>query len=130
MVELFLWPNEDHDVYFEYELSPYDFELPLMVNNINGKFYGWLPWHYEGKRRVIHKVEISTVDSKTRFWTASIFIPFELLRPLISSPPTPGEIWRANFYRIDYDHEMSTWQWQPIKKSFHEFEKFGYMKFQ
>ncbi len=37
-------------------------------------------------------------------WTAEFYIPYALLKPIISGPPVKGSRWRANFYRIDYDH--------------------------
>ena len=52
MFEVFLWTDERDPVYFEYEISPLGRELPIMVPNIDGKFLGWLPWHYEGDRKI------------------------------------------------------------------------------
>ena len=49
--EFFLWPDEQTPLYFEYEISPLGYELPILVPNFNGKFLGWRPWHYEGERK-------------------------------------------------------------------------------
>ena len=49
--EFFLWPDERHPVYFEYEISPLGFELPILIPNLEGKFLGWRPWHYDGPRK-------------------------------------------------------------------------------
>ncbi len=49
VVEAFFWTDERIPVYFEYELSPLNYELPIMVPNYDGNFFGWRPWHYEGK---------------------------------------------------------------------------------
>jgi len=46
VVEVFLWTDEKSPIYFEYELSPLNFELPILVPNYGGTFRGWLPWHY------------------------------------------------------------------------------------
>src|SRR4030042_3482457 len=54
VVEVFLWTSEDFPVYFEYEISPMDFELPIIVPNYKGKFLGWLPWDYTGDKRTRH----------------------------------------------------------------------------
>jgi hypothetical protein len=48
VVEAFFWTDESNPIYFEYELSPLNYELPILVPNNKGKFLGWLPWHYEG----------------------------------------------------------------------------------
>ncbi|NBB73315.1 MAG: hypothetical protein GVY35_06495 [Bacteroidetes bacterium] len=48
VVKVFLWPDDAFPAYFEYELSPLDYELPIIVPNNDGNFWGWRPWHYEG----------------------------------------------------------------------------------
>jgi hypothetical protein len=129
VVEVFLWTQEDFPVYFEYELSPLNYELPIIIPNYKGKFFGWLPWHYEGNRRTQHAT--STRDGKKESgstisaWMAEIFIPYRLLTPLQQVPPLTGTKWRANLYRIDYDQGETLFSWQKIDKSFHEYEKFG-----
>ncbi len=129
VVEVFLWPDEAHPIYFEYELSPLNYELPIIVPNFNGKFLGWRPWRYFNERRVVHTTTIqggikasgATVTS----WTAQFFIPFDLLRPLTNVPPTSGTKWRANIYRLDYDNGQTRWAWQPVRTNFHDYEMFG-----
>jgi len=41
-----------------------------------------------------------------------------------------GTRWRANFYRIDYDNNVSEWSWQPTRTNFHDYERFGTLLFQ
>ena len=52
MYEVFLWTDERYSIYFEYEISPLNYELPLLVPNFGGEFLGWRPCHYEGKRKI------------------------------------------------------------------------------
>ncbi|HKK43391.1 MAG TPA: carbohydrate-binding family 9-like protein, partial [Bacteroidales bacterium] len=59
VVEVFLWPDDSFPVYFEYELSPMNYELPIMVPNYKGNFLGWLPWHYEGERKTRHFTSVT-----------------------------------------------------------------------
>lgn len=120
VVEVFLWTGEDFPVYFEYELSPLNYELPIIVPNDKGRFFGWLPWHYEGDRKTRH-----ATSSSDKGWKAEFFIPYKLLTPLPQVPPEPGTKWRVNMYRIDYDQGQTTFSWQPTAKTFHEFNKFG-----
>lgn len=54
--ECFFWTNEKDPVYFEYEISPLGFELPILVPNLDGKFLGWRPWHYEGDKKIQKKI--------------------------------------------------------------------------
>lgn len=131
VMEVFIWPDENHPVYFEYEISPLNYELPIMVPNLDGKFMGWLPWHYEGEKRTIHATSIQGGEKQSGAsvdgWTAEFFIPYELLKPLQNIPPQKGTEWRINLYRIDYDEEVyKTWQWQHATSgSFHEYKIYG-----
>ena len=136
--EFFLWPDERWPVYFEYEISPHGRELVLLVPNFGGraKQYGWRPWHYEGKRKVekaIHYYTERTTSGEEFLygWSAEVFVPYELLKPLQNVPPKSGTHWRANVYRCDYDRRPPTaWSWRPTKKSFHDFKKFGTLVFE
>lgn len=133
--EFFLWPDERQPVYFEYEISPLGYELPILVPNFENKFLGWRPWHYSGDRKI---VKATTVRGGERAsgasitgWTAEVFLPYELLRPLAQVPPRPGMRWRANVYRMDYDEARpSSWDWSRVGPSFHEYNKFGTIVFQ
>jgi hypothetical protein len=125
VVEAFFWTDEAFPVYFEYELSPFNYELPIMVPNNKGKFFGWLPWHYEGNRKTKHDAVIHQNNS----WTASFFVPYTLLTPLGSVPPMKGTTWRCNFYRIDYDEKSTDLSCQPTKTNFHDYKRFGTVVF-
>ncbi|HUT91620.1 MAG TPA: amidohydrolase family protein [Thermoguttaceae bacterium] len=133
--EFFLWTDEEHPVYFEYEISPLGFELPILIPNLGGRFLGWRPWHYEGKRKT--QKATATVGGPKQSgasvtgWTAEVFVPYDLLEPLGNVPPKPGTRWRANFYRVDYDDGRTTsWDWTRVGPSFHEFQKFGTLVFE
>ncbi len=133
--ECFFWTSEKHPVYFEYEISPLGYELPILVPNLDGRFLGWRPWHYGGDRRIVKKVSATGGEnkpmSKVTGWRAEVFIPYELLKPLQNVPPKPGTKWRANFYRVDYDDDKVTgWDWSRVGPSFHEFQKFGTLVFE
>ncbi len=129
VVEAFFWTDESIPIYFEYEVSPLNYELPILVPNHQGTFLGWLPWHYEGNRRTRHAVHINKDGDQITSWTAEFFIPFTLLRPLTNVPPQSGTRWRVNFYRIDYDSGESYWSWQLTRKNFHDYERFGTLLF-
>jgi hypothetical protein len=130
VVEIFFWPDESTSLYFEYELSPLNHELPILVPNHKGEFFGWKPWHYEGKRLTRHATKIHKDGAgSTTAWTAEFFIPYLLLKPLQNVPPKKGTQWRVNLYRIDTDDGYSNWTWHPIQKNFHDFERFGTIKF-
>ena len=129
VVEVFLWTDETFPLYFEYELSPLNYELPIIIPNNKGKFFGWLPWHYEGERMTRHATSVRDGKKKSGAtisgWMAEIFIPYKLLAPLQNVPPTSGTKWRVNMYRIDHDKGQALFSWQKIERSFHEYNNFG-----
>src|SRR5262249_60826544 len=92
--EVFVWPDERDPVYFEYEISPLNKELPILVPNFGGKFRGWLPW-YEGGAAKTRKAtaavggELKSGAIRSR-WRAAGVIPYQLLVPLRNVPPKAG----------------------------------------
>jgi hypothetical protein len=131
VVEMFFWPDETFPIYLEYELSPLNHELAILVPNINGHSAGWMPWNYRGPKKTRKSTSIvKTGDEKTTGWIAEFYIPYALLSPLQQVPPKKGTEWRANMYRIDYDDpESAYWSWQPVNNNFHEFQKYGTLVF-
>ncbi len=131
VVEAFFLPDTTKRVYFEYEVSPLNFELALDIVNNNGKFKGSKTLQSEGAR-TIHAVSI--IEKQTGVgrlsWTAEFFIPFTLLQSTGSIPPKKGTLWRANFYRIDYDRKPVYSSWSLTRKGFHDPEKFGTIEFE
>ena len=132
--EVFLWTDERFPIYLEYEISPLNRELPILIPNLNGQFLGWRPWHFEGDR--LTRKATSTMggakepNASIEGWRAEFFIPNTLLKPLANVPPKPGTRWRANFYRVDYDDGKTTqWDWARVGQSFHEYQKFGELVF-
>jgi len=138
--EVFLDPayaeSGQQRVYFEYELSPLDKELVLLVPNDEEVFHGWLPWHYEGDRRIRHATNIKGGEklpmASCTGWQAECFIPFALLSGLANGTPESGTQWRGNIYRIDYDKGASGhWAWNDATGgNFHNYNKFGILKFE
>jgi hypothetical protein len=133
--ECFFWTDEEHPIYFEYEISPLGFELPILVPNLKGRFLGWRPWMYEGDRKTQKATfgfgQPMVSGGEVEKWCAEVFIPFQLLEPLGNVPPQSGTQWRANFYRMDYDDQKTTaWDWARVGPSFHDFPKFGTLKFE
>ena len=131
VVEAFFRTDTTMPVYFEYELSPLNYELPILILNKKGNATGWKPWKYEGPRKTRHAIKISEKNTGgNRFtWTAEFFIPYALLTSLGNVPPSKGTRWRANFYRIDYDRNPVYSSWQLTRENFHDFERFGIIEF-
>lgn len=134
VVEVFLQPDSSLPSYFEYEVSPRNFELPILIANVNGSLRRWMPFHYEADRKTKHKTKITSksggLAGEVSSWTAEFFIPYTLLSPLKSTVPKSGEKWKGNFYRVDYDqNKYASWVWQRTRSNFHDMEKFGILEF-
>jgi hypothetical protein len=135
VVEVFFWTDETIPFYFEYEISPLNYELPIMISNQEGELLRWQPFHYESNRQTQHAVTVRGGDQKPHAeisgWTAEVFIPYKLFSPLANVPPESGTRWRANFYRVDYDEERSkSWSWQLTERNFHDYLRFGTLLFE
>jgi hypothetical protein len=61
---------------------------------------------------------------------AEFFIPYKLLTPLQNIPPVSGTRWRANMYRIDYGQGQTTFTWQKVSGTFHDYKNYGTFIFQ
>lgn len=131
VVEAFFRTDTTMPVYFEYELSPLNYELPILILNNKGDATGWKPWRNDSARKTLHAIKINKKTSTgERFtWTAEFFIPYALLKSMGNVPPVKGATWRANFYRIDYDLNPLYSSWEPTRKNFHDFERFGIIEF-
>ena len=126
--EVFIQTDEKKPAYFEYELSPNNYELPLLISNVDFNLTRWVPFHYEADRKTRHSTNINLNKEINRVgsWTGEFFIPYALLRPLESYIPKSGTKWRGNFYRNDYDdNNKISWTWQKTEKSFHDMKHFG-----
>lgn len=134
VVEVFLWTDENIPAYFEYEISPLNYELPILISNENGDLVRWQPFHYDADRQTIHATSVRGGEKQSHAeisgWSAEFFIPYKLLRPLNNIIPSSGTRWRANMYRVDYDdNKKSSLSWQLTGTSFHEYSKFGTLVF-
>jgi hypothetical protein len=76
--EVFFHPNSKESVYFEYEINALNKELVLLVPNFNKKFFGWIPWHYDGDKKVQKAVSITKEKGKMKKWSAEMFFPYTL----------------------------------------------------
>jgi len=136
VVEVFLQPDISRTHYFEYEISPLNRELPLAIMNTAGNLNRWIPFQYPDDRETRHTVTVQGGEqvpgAMVRGWTAAFFIPYTLMKPVLSEPPKPGSTWKGNLYRIDYDHEQEETLWALFENSgnFHEYDRFGFFHFE
>lgn len=135
--EVFFHPNPELPQYFEYEVNHLGRELTLTLARHNKSNVAWAPWTLEHNQKPLIKRKVNITGGKAEIgasiksWTAEVFFPYEILALVPGNPPKSGDVWNANFCRIDYDSGLLEWSWSPgIKKSFHELEQFRSIKFE
>ena len=133
VVEIFLDPHPGDLEYGEFQLSPNNHRFAVWVRNSGGP--GWIP-------EVTGKLDcgaLTTSVARTEYgWQGLLFVPWSLL--LKTAPPEPGDVWRANFYRIDRlngadgpgaEDEFSCWVPTRTRPAyFHRPRAFGVLKFE
>jgi hypothetical protein len=135
VVEIFLWPDEAHPFYLEYEQSLLNKELNILVGNRQGSFFGWKAWKTEsGERASRRAVAIrggpQRPGATITGWSTECFLPFAWMRCFAEVPPKAGTRWRGNVYRIDYRPETTHWALAPATgTNFHAYQQFGTLAF-
>ena len=135
VVEVFLCPTGDLRHYYESEVSPRNviFDAKVYSPDLHrGTMQVDIGWDCPGLET---KVTVDgTLDDRTdtdRMWTVEMAIPFAAFPEV--SPPKPGDVWRANFCRIDRADPPEFSAWSPTGETpanFHVPEKFGYLEFE
>ncbi|MDX2226321.1 MAG: carbohydrate-binding family 9-like protein [Verrucomicrobiae bacterium] len=136
VAEVFLQPDPGSPVYFEYEISPFGAEAPLLISNNGNSLSGWTPWKYGGRKKTAKAVSVrggrARPGEKIEGWSAEVFIPYLLLEGLKGCPPSSGQSWRGNVTRIDYDNGKNhffSWATLP-RPNFHNPPLFGRLVFE
>jgi len=134
VIEVFIWPAESLPIYFEYNISPFGAELPILCPHIGQEYMPWAAWRYQGKRLVRKAVNIrggeAEPGARITGWSAEFFIPSLLLYPLPNRKLAKGVEWRANVYRIDYDRKPTRHiVWKDVGPSFHNHHLFPTLLF-
>lgn len=131
VVEIFLSPTGSRHYYYEFNFSPKGGIFDALVLNDDGRaghgrgtLDAFIEWNAS-------ELKIQTELHDTDWWVVAAAIPFRQLHLAEHRPPEPGEIWRANFCRIEYglpETEYSAWN-PPELVDFHTSERFGQLIF-
>ncbi|MEP7258840.1 MAG: carbohydrate-binding family 9-like protein [Flavitalea sp.] len=135
VVEVFIQPNVKRPVYLEYELSPMNYELPILIYNDSGKLNSWIPFHYNEDQKTRHATSVQGGEKKggaeVKSWMGEFFIPYKIMKLITAEFPKTGTKWKGNFFRVDYDNGgESLFSWRATSGNFHEYKKFGVFQFE
>ncbi len=145
--EVFIDPDGDRRDYYEVEINALGtiFDL-ILVRAYREGGPAWHGWHADGMLSAVHVS--GTLNDPTdvdRGWSVEMALPWSLLavHTLTPSPPNPGDVWRINFSRVQWRHEIrngayhkvpetpeDNWVWSPQGAiNMHIPEMWGYVKF-
>jgi carbonic anhydrase/acetyltransferase-like protein (isoleucine patch superfamily)/bifunctional DNA-binding transcriptional regulator/antitoxin component of YhaV-PrlF toxin-antitoxin module len=134
VVEFFLCPTGDLRHYFEFEVSPANVVFDAKVFSPDGHRGTLLvdrAWDAPG---LVTAVRISGTlnrrESPDIGWIVEVAVSFQDLG--LNGPPTPGSLWRANFYRIERGEHTEFTAWSPTYREpadYHVPAQFGELVF-
>lgn len=139
VVEAFLDPTGLMTSYVELEVSPLNTGFDALIINDTvpagttgrgPRFQGFTGWDPDGFRHAVH-VEGELGSRNCQWWECEMAISFADLFLGGKAHPNPGDVWRANLYRIARDgNEMEESAFSPTGlDDFHVPQRFGRLVF-
>jgi hypothetical protein len=144
VVEVFFSPTGDVRHYYEFEVSPRNaiFDARVYSPDLHrGTMQVDTSWDCPGLQTAVkvhgtvhHEPPDTrrlTPNTTCGWWMVEMAIPFAAFPEV--SPPEPGDVWRANFYRIDRADPPEFTAWSPTLEqpaNFHVPERFGHLVFE
>ena len=132
VVEIFLDADSDSISYVEIEVSPLNVLLDLYVLKRGDAWRMLFDWDSEG---LLHAVsvdgKVNEREVEDRSWTVEMAIPLADIVTAPHIPPTHGDAWRVNLYRIDRAKDRDEYSaWSPTGfLNYHVTQRFGKLIF-
>ncbi len=145
--EVFIDPNGDNHEYYEFEINALGTYWDLLLTKpyrdqgspVNG-------WEIPGiKTAVFVHGTINDPSNVDNGWTVEVAFPWKALGECAHkpAPPTPGDCWRVNFSRVEWEHQIidgkykktpgkpeDNWVWSPqFAIDMHRPEHWGFVQF-
>jgi hypothetical protein len=124
VVEVFIDADDDQRTYYELEWNPLNTLFDAFVIN-HDKHWLLRDWTMAGIQHAVQRGEDG--------WAVEIALPMAEFGEAAQLPPQIGDVWRANFYRIDrppHAERAEMTAWSTIgRRNFHASEAFGYIEF-
>lgn len=132
VVEIFVDADCDGHGYVEIEVNPLNAVLDLFMLLRGNRARGLWDWDSEGLRTaVIVDGDPTRRGTSDRSWSVEMAIPMADFFTAPHLPPSPGDLWHFNLYRIDRAEEGDEYQaWSPVGRvNNHTPERFGRLVF-
>ncbi len=145
--EVFIDPDGDNHEYYELEINAlnttWDLFLPKPYKD-GGRADN--SWEIPGLQSAFHcRGTLNDARDEDQGWNVELAIPWQVLREHAHrpAPPRPGDQWRANFSRVQWQHDIidgkyqkvpnsreNNWVWSPQGiVDMHRPERWGYVQF-
>lgn len=116
--EIFIDPNGDTEEYYEIEINALGtiFDLFLFKTYRNGG-PAMHDWDAKGMKTGIHiDGTLNNPNDVDQAWSIEFAIPWQTLRVAARTdcPPKPGDAWRINFSRVQWQHLVEDGRYQKI----------------
>lgn len=146
-IEVFLNPTNDRLHYYEFEMNAlntvWDLFLPKPYRDGGSADNSW---DIAGLRTAVHiDGTLNDPTDTDRGWSVEIVMPWAAFdrHPEAGKPPAPGETWKVNFSRVEWDIENEdakytkvqgrpehNWVWSPMGLiDMHLPERWGIVRF-
>lgn len=139
-----LWTEEAVEVFLDADGDGRDY-VELQVNPAGAIFDSYLPdyrkndnaWNAGVQAAVQLKGTLDRRDDQDSAWTVELFLPWSDVRGKegvvgLRTPPAVGDVWRANFFRLDAPRDQAQlavgWS-PPLVGDFHKIDRFGELVF-
>jgi hypothetical protein len=145
--EVFIDPNGDTLEYYEFEINALNTGWDLFLSKPyrhGGKARN--EWEIPGLRTAVHiRGTLNNPRDRDNGWSVEIAFPWKALGEFShkAAPPNPGDEWRVNFSRVEWQHEVieggyrklpnareDNWVWSPQGViNMHVPERWGRVRF-
>jgi hypothetical protein len=108
--EIFLDPDGDTLNYYEFEINALNTGWDLLLDKPyrhGGKARN--SWEIPGLRTAVHvRGTLNDARDRDQDWSVELAFPWKVLAEYSkqAAPPKPGDEWRVNFSRVEWQHEI------------------------
>ena len=116
--EVFVDPDGDGNCYYEVEVNAlgtiFDLYLPRPYNKGGSPD---LDWDWAGLSQAVHIAgTLNDPSDIDQGWSVELALPWHALGPEAGQPrpPRPGDVWRINFSRVQWRHEVDQGRYMKV----------------
>jgi hypothetical protein len=114
--EAFIDPDGDGLNYFELEINALGTEMDLFLPKpyrVGGK--PLLNWDVQGLKKAVHvDGTVNNAEDRDKGWSVELAIPLKSVLFWGDRPVKPGDTWRINFSRVEWDLDVRNGKYAPV----------------